>query len=254
MTHLGVAHLIALSGYHLGLLGAIIMGILNLPYRFLQPSFFPFRNRLFDLGLAGAVLLFAYLFFVDAPPSLIRAYGMLAAGLFLLWRHLRIVNFAALFLTLFILLVLLPPLALSIGFWFSAAGVFFIFLILRHLKLHPWAMLLVLHLSLFPLMLPVVHLVFDPFTPYQLLSIPLSLGFVLFYPLSMALHLVGSGALLDPWLVTLFTLPITPVPLHTPGWFIALYALASLLAMRFSAAFYLVLGMGLGFTLYALFL
>ena len=253
VTHLGIAHLIALSGFHLGLLGAMIMGMLSGPYRFLQQRFFPFRNRLFDLGLVSALLLLAYLLFVNAPPSLVRAYGMLAVGFFLLWRHIRIVNFAALFLTLFILIVIIPGLMLSIGFWFSAAGVFFIFLILRHLKLPPWGIVVALHLLLFPLMLPVVHLVFEPFSPYQLLSIPLSLLFIPFYPLVMLLHLVGLGGLLDPWLTALFTLPIEPAPLTTPPWFAIVYALTALTAIHFALAFYLLIAMGVGLMLYALF-
>ncbi len=253
VTHLGIAHLIALSGFHLGLLGAIIVGLLSPLYRFVQARYFPYRNRLFDLGMLSAALLFGYLIFTDTPPSLVRAYGMLAVGLFMLWRHLHVLNFGLLFVTLLLLVAIMPSLLLSIGFWLSAAGVFFIFLVVRHVKVGVWKMVLVLHLLLFLLMLPVVHLIFEPFTPYQLLSIPLSLVFVLFYPVSMGLHLAGFGGVMDGMLTALFTLPVTATPLTTPEWFAALYALACLLAMRFRAAFFAAVLLATGFLLYALF-
>ena len=41
---LGVSHLVALSGFHLGILWGLVYGLLLLPYRFLQQKYFPYRH------------------------------------------------------------------------------------------------------------------------------------------------------------------------------------------------------------------
>jgi competence protein ComEC len=56
-------------------------------------------------------------------------------------------------------------------------------------------------------MLPIVHTVFGVTTLWQLLSPLLSLLFIPFYPLVIALHCIGFGGVLDDSLIKLFTLP-----------------------------------------------
>lgn len=203
ISDLGISHLIALSGYHLGFLGGIVLLLLRFPYAFLQQRFFPYRNRTFDLAALSAALLFGYMLFVGSPPSLLRAYGMLLVGLVLFSRWIDLFSFAALFVTLGLLVALMPGLLFSVGFWFSAAGVFYIYLFLHYFKhWHPVKTLLALNLFIFAAMLPVVHFIFTKFTLYQLLSPVISLLFALFYPVEIVLHLIGMGSVLDTLLLT----------------------------------------------------
>ena len=55
-NRLGLAHIIAISGYHLGVLSAFLFALFAPPYRFLQSRFFSYRNEFYDLG--AIILLF----------------------------------------------------------------------------------------------------------------------------------------------------------------------------------------------------
>jgi len=68
------------------------------------------------------------------------------------------------------------------------------------------------------LMIPVVHLVFDVWSPWQLLSPIISMFFVLFYPVAIVLHLVGIGGLLDS-VVDFLDMDFTTIHFKTPLWF-----------------------------------
>ena len=52
---LGVSHLVALSGFHLGILWGLVYGLLLLLYRPLQQKYFPYRHALFDVGMVAMV-------------------------------------------------------------------------------------------------------------------------------------------------------------------------------------------------------
>ncbi|NPA28175.1 MAG: hypothetical protein GXN91_03910, partial [Epsilonproteobacteria bacterium] len=77
ISNLGVSHLVAMSGFHLGILWMIIYGILYFPYRFLQTRFFPWRYRTIDLGIITLLILAFFVLLVGAPAAIIRAYIML---------------------------------------------------------------------------------------------------------------------------------------------------------------------------------
>ena len=53
VSFLGVSHLVALSGFHLGILWGLVYGLLLLIYGPLQQKFFPYRHALFDVGLVA---------------------------------------------------------------------------------------------------------------------------------------------------------------------------------------------------------
>jgi competence protein ComEC len=55
ISMLGVSHLVALSGFHLGILWGLVYGMLLLLYRPLQQKFFPYRHALFDVGLIAVI-------------------------------------------------------------------------------------------------------------------------------------------------------------------------------------------------------
>ena len=206
-SNLGISHLLAISGFHIGILSTLLFFILKPIYRFLQNRFFPYTNEKLDLFLVVAVILFSYLLFLDSPPSLIRAFGMLIVGFVLYDRGIKIVSMQTLFLTLTVLLVFFPRLFFSIGFFLSAAGVFYIFLFLIHFKdlSKKWQFIL-LPIWVYMLMLPLSLMLFHNFTLYHPLSIIWTLLFTLFYPLSILLHVIGFAYLFDDTLLWLIEL------------------------------------------------
>ena len=246
---LGVSHLVALSGFHLGILWGLVYGILLLFYKPLQQRYFPYRYALLDLGLVTVCVLGIYVWFVGFPPSLVRSYAMLVTGWAVLLMGIELLSFAFLSLVAALLLVCFPSLAVSLSFWFSVAGVFYIFLLLQYAKQSPaWLItLLFIPAGIFLLMLPVVHTVFGVTSPYQLLSPLLSVLFILFYPLTMLLHLLGEGGLFDPVLLWLFSLPKTGEEHFLSLWLGAGYVLLSLAAIRWRRAFYALLVTALGY-------
>ncbi|MCF6245670.1 MAG: ComEC/Rec2 family competence protein, partial [Sulfurovum sp.] len=207
---LGVSHLVALSGFHLGILWGLVYGVLYFFYRPLQQKFFPFRQALFDVGLLAIFLLGLYVWFVGSPPSLLRSYAMVFVGWGVLLLGMELLSFTFLTSIMLILVTLFPSLLVSLSFWLSVAGVFYIFQLLQYTKhLNKWLIsFLVIPLGIFVLMQPVVHVVFGMTSSYQLFSPLLSILFVPFYPLVMCLHLLGIGDVLDGALQWLFSLPV----------------------------------------------
>jgi len=206
---LGVSHLVALSGFHLSILWVVVYGLLLLLYQPLQQRYFPYRYSLIDLGILTIILLFGYLWFVEFPPSLLRSFAMLLIAWMALLLGIELVSFGLLGFIVIVLLALFPRLIVSLGFWFSVSGVFYIYLILHWSKrVHKYIISFIfIPLGIFILMQPIVHALFGITTLWQLLSPPLSLLFTLFYPLVIALHLISMGGVMDSWLVWLFSLP-----------------------------------------------
>jgi competence protein ComEC len=252
IAKLGVSHLVALSGFHLSILWGLLYALLLFYYRPLQQRYFPYRYTLIDIGIVVLGLLGLYVWFVGAPPSLLRSYLMLAVGWGVVIMGLELLSFEFLFAVMLILLVLSPSLLVSLSFWLSVAGVFYIFLLLHYFgEMNRWLMLfIVVPVGIFLLMLPLTHGIFGATTPCQLLSPILSLLFVPFYPLAMLLHLAGEGALLDSWLMSLFDLGCSGFESLLPTWVVAGYLGLSVAAIRYRIAWYGVLAMALIYSLY----
>jgi competence protein ComEC len=201
-SQLGVSHLLAISGFHLGVLSALLFFILRPIYTFFQNLYFPYRNSKIDLLSFIAIILFVYLVFLDFPPSLLRAYAMLIIGFILHDRGFKIISMQTLFLTMAILMVFFPRLAFSIGFYLSVFGVFYIFLFLLHYeKLSKIWQFLLLPIWVYFMMLPFSLYIFSSFSIYHPLSILWTSLFTLFYPVSIFLHLISQGDLLDSLLL-----------------------------------------------------
>jgi len=208
-SQLGISHLIAISGFHLGVLSALLFFLIKYPYKFLQNKYFPYRSYKLDSFFAIAIVLFSYLLFLDSPPSLLRAFVMLLIGFILYDREIEILSMQTLVLTIIIVLSLFPRLYFSLGFWLSVSGVFYIFLFLIHFKDRSkiWQFL-VLPFWVYLLMLPLSLTIFSNFSLYHPLSIIWTSLFSIFYPLAMILHAIGFGGLLDfilRWLIDLDT-------------------------------------------------
>lgn len=207
LSTLGISHLLAISGFHLGVLSAVLFFLARPAYRFFQRRYFPYAHANRDTFVFVACCLFFYMVFLDTPPSLLRAFGMLVVGFVLYDRGFEIVSMQTLFCTVVLLLSLFPKLFFALGFWLSAAGVFYIFLFLLYFKHKAklWQFF-VLPFWVYALMLPYSLYFFGNFGVYHPLSIVWTVLFTLFYPLSIALHAIGFGTVFDPLLEMLLSL------------------------------------------------
>jgi len=197
-SNLGVSHLIAISGFHLGVLSAVLFFLFKGPYRLLQNRYFPYRSFKVDSFIFIILVLLSYLLFLDTPPSLLRAFVMLLIGFILYDRGIEILSMQTLLLTVITILALFPRLFFSLGFWLSSSGVFYIFLFLIHYKhLSKFLQFLLLPLWVYLLMLPFSLVIFGNFSLYHPLSILWTSLFTLFYPLSIVFHILNIGDILD---------------------------------------------------------
>ncbi len=256
VSNLGVSHLVALSGFHLGILWVLLFGVLYFPYKALQERFFPWRNRNIDLGFITLLLLAFYVIFVGAPASLLRSYIMLLLGWFMIVLGLELVSFEFLSFTLLLILLFNPKLIASLGLLLSFAGVFYIFLMLKWLRgFSPWFISLVaIPVGIFLLMFPIGHFFFGNTSIWQLLSPPLSVAFIVFYPISALLHFLGFGSLFDPALYKLFSMPLHAIKIAMPLWLMGAYLISSFLAIFSKKAFYFTLAFAGAITFYYIYL
>ena len=233
ISALGVNHLTALSGFHLGILSAVIILIVAPIYRFFQAKYYPYRSRYNDIGAIVLMLLFIYIYITGYPPSLLRAYSMMVVGWLALVWGVEIFSFTTLTSAVLLLLILMPHFLVSKAFWLSVAGVMYIFIILTNfVKIHSWIVkFIILPIGIFIFMAPVVHTIFPDTTLYQLISPILSVAFIIFYPLSIILHIIGLGGVFDSLLIKLFTLNIQIYSVTVPLWFTIPYLLLSILSI-----------------------
>lgn len=252
IAKLGVSHLVALSGFHLGILWGLIYGLLLLIYRPFQQMFFPYRQALFDVGLIAMSILGSYVWFVDFPPSLVRSYAMVFVGWVVLLLGMELLSFTFLTTITLILVGMFPSLLVSLSFALSVAGVFYIFLLLQYTKqMQTWIItLFVIPLGIFILMLPVVHYTFGVTNVYQLLSPGLSLLFILFYPLVILLHSVGYGDILDTVLLYIFALPKQGTEHYIPLMGLVGYIVLSMGAIWYKQLFLLLMAFAIGYGVY----
>jgi competence protein ComEC len=236
-----MSHLVALSGFHLSILWGLVYGLLMLGYRPLQQRYFPYRHVLMDVGAFAMLTLGVYLWFVDFPPSLVRSYVMVFLGWIVLLLGMELLSFMFLGTVVFGLLAMFPSLLVSLSFWLSVAGVFYIFLLLQYTKqVNKWVIaMFVIPVGIFVLMLPFVHSTFGVTSGYQLVSSLLSLLFVPFYSLVMFLHLIGMGDLFDSTMLWVFSLPKQSTMELLPVWLVGSYIVLSLFAIGSKKVFYI---------------
>ena len=240
ISALGVSHLVALSGFHLGILWLIVFGVLYIPYRAFQQKYFPWRNRNIDLGFVTLVILLVFLLFTGAPPALTRSYVMLTIGWLILILGLELISFQFLAFAMLVILAFAPKLIASLGLLLSFSGVFYIFLVIKWLKNYSaWFITLVgIPVGIFLLMFPIAHFFFTTTTIWQLMSPPLSVLFMIFYPLVAVLHFIGLGGVFDTALSALFNLPNSSVDVVLPMPLIVLYVVMSIESIFSKRVFY----------------
>lgn len=231
-SNLGISHLIAISGFHLGVLSTLLYFIIKPIYRFFQNKFFPYRNSKVDIFILVAVALFTYMLFLESPPSLVRSFGMFMVGFILYDRGMKILSMQTLIVTILLLLAFFPRLFFSLGFWLSSSGVFYIFLFLIHFKrLNIYLQMIGISIFVYLAMLPISLYIFQNFSLYHPLSIIISLLFTPFYPLSIALHIIGFGDLFDTFLLSLMSLGKEGIKTQLSVYLFALHFLISFIAI-----------------------
>ncbi|GAA8242767.1 ComEC/Rec2 family competence protein [Helicobacter pylori] len=253
---LGINHLLAISGFHLGILSASVYFLFSLFYTPLQKRYFPYRNAFYDIGVLVWVFLLGYLLLLDFLPSFFRAFLMGLLGFLACFFGVRLLSFKLLTLACCIAIALLPKLLFSVGFLLSVCGVWYIFLFLKHTQaffktssfLVRSFQVISLSVLVFLNMLIIAHAFFPMFSPYQLFSIPLGLIFIVFFPLSLFLHAVGLGSLLDSILNMPLTIPTIFV--FSPLWLLGAHLFLTILSARFFKVYLSMNVLSAGFFLY----
>ncbi|MFP6054482.1 ComEC/Rec2 family competence protein [Helicobacter pylori] len=253
---LGINHLLAISGFHLGILSMSVYFLFSLFYTPLQKRYFPYRNAFYDIGVLVWVFLLGYLLLLDFLPSFFRAFLMGLLGFLACFFGVRLLSFKLLVLACCIAIALLPKLLFSVGFLLSVCGVWYIFLFLKHTQIFfkDYSFLMrsfqaiSLSVLVFLNMLIIAHAFFPMFSPYQLFSIPLGLIFIVFFPLSLFLHAVGLGSLLDHILSMPLTIPTISVP--SPLWLLGVHLCLTILSARFFKVYLSMNVLSAGFFLY----
>ncbi|MFP6250450.1 ComEC/Rec2 family competence protein [Helicobacter pylori] len=253
---LGINHLLAISGFHLGILSASVYFLFSLFYTPLQKRYFPYRNAFYDIGVLVWVFLLGYLLLLDFLPSFFRAFLMGLLGFLACFFGVRLLSFKLLVLACCIAIALLPKLLFSVGFLLSVCGVWYIFLFLKHTQiffknssfLARSFQVISLSALVFLNMLIIAHAFFPMFSPYQLFSIPLGLIFIVFFPLSLFLHAVGLGSLLDRLLSMPLTIPTISV--SSPLWLLGAHLFLTILSTHSFKVYLSMNVLSAGFFLY----
>jgi competence protein ComEC len=228
----GISHLIAISGFHLGIISFVLYFLLHIIYSSIHQNYFPYRNKRFDLMLIVSIILFGYLVFVNIVPSLLRSFVMFIFGLFLLRNNIKLFSFETLLIIVLIILALFPKLLFSLSLWFSVVGVFYIYLFIQYFKdLNRYFSFILFNFWIYLAINPIVHHFFATTSLEQLYSPILTILFTIFYPLSLFLHLITYGGLLDPILTFGLNFPISSYDKFTPSWFFVLYIVISFLSI-----------------------
>lgn len=225
----GSAHIVAISGFHIGIIFAFVFTFIVPILRFFQDRFFPYRNIYKDVNWAIFVLLVFYLFLLDFTPSFLRSLIMSFIIYVFLLRNYEIINFATLLFTFLICVAFSPKIVFNIGFYFSCMGVLYIYLYLVHFshikfkKFNLFVHWILLNFWTFFGMNFIVYYFFSTFSIQQMAVIPLGAIFVIFYPLSVFLHLIGEGGLFDFYMINFlkFNLPTANI---YPSFFIFILA------------------------------
>ena len=251
---LGISHLIAISGFHLGVLSVVLFMLFRIPYKFLQNRYFPYRSYTRDMFILTASLLLGYTLFLGAPPSLLRAFVMLVVGFTLYDRGIKIISMQTLLLTVLLILALFPRLFFAIGFWLSVAGVFYIFLFMIYYKHRSkvWQFF-ALPVFVYVTMLPYSLNIFGNFSLWHPFSVVLTILFTLFYPLSILLHIIGFADALDGVLQALLSVTQTTAIVQLPSGVLIGFVTLSVAAIWSRLLFYCLQVCGISLFIYAIY-
>ncbi len=251
ITAYGIAHVVALSGFHIVVLSFVIYWILYFPYSFLQNRYFPYRNRRFDILLITMAILFYYLLLTDIVPSLLRAFVLFSLGLYLLRSNIKVISYLTLFYTFLIVIALFPQYIFNIGFWFSIFAVFYIYLFIQYFKNGNKILLYIFfNIWMFLIFNPIVHYFFAQTAIEQFYSIPITIFFTIFYPLEIVAHIFNISSYFDNYLKIFLENKIYVYEVFTPLYFFILYILFSFFSIWSKKYFFILNILMIGFNFY----
>ena len=251
ITAYGIAHVVALSGFHIVVLSFVIYWILYFPYSFLQNRYFPYRNRRFDILLITMAILFYYLLLTDIVPSLLRAFVLFSLGLYLLRSNIKVITYLTLFYTFLIVIALFPQYIFNIGFWFSIFAVFYIYLFIQYFKNGNKILLYIFfNIWMFLIFNPIVHFFFAQTAIEQFYSIPITIFFTIFYPLEIVAHIFDFSIYFDKFLKIFLENKIYVYEVFTPLYFFILYILFSFFSIWSKKSFFILNILMIGFNFY----
>ena len=237
-TNYGIAHVIALSGFHLAVLSFTIYWVLYYPYSFIHQKYLPFRNKKYDLILISIVFLFYYLILTDIIPSLLRAFVMLILTIYFLRSNIKIITYMNLYFTFLIVIAFFPQFLFSLGFWFSIIAVFYIFLFIQYFKdLNKFFLIIFFDFWMFLVFNPIVHFYFPQTTYEQFLSIPINILFGIFYVFEIFAHLFGFGGYFDEYIKIFLSYKMNVFNVVTPFYFLVIYMICSIASVFNKKAF-----------------
>ncbi|MDD2509331.1 MAG: ComEC/Rec2 family competence protein [Aliarcobacter skirrowii] len=251
ITAYGIAHVVALSGFHLAVLSFVIYWILYYPYKFLQDRFFSYRNRRYDILLITIFIMFYYLILTEIVPSLLRAFVLFCIGIFLLRSNIKIFSYITLLYTFLIVIAIFPKFIFSIGFWFSIFAVFYIYLFIQYFKnINRVVLYLFFNVWMFLIFNPIVHYFFPQTAIEQFYSIPITILFTIFYPLEIVAHIFNFSIYFDEFLKIFLENKIEVYEVFTPFYFFILYIIFSFLSIWSKKSFFVLNILMIGFNFY----
>lgn len=251
ITAYGIAHVVALSGFHLAVLSFVIYSLLYYPYKFLQDRFFSYRNRRYDILLITIFIMLYYLILTDIVPSLLRAFVLFCMGIFLLRSNIKIFSYTTLLYTFLIVIAIFPKFIFSIGFWFSIFAVFYIYLFIQYFKnINRVVLYLFFNVWMFLIFNPIVHYFFPQTAIEQFYSIPITILFTIFYPLEIVAHIFNFSIYFDEFLKIFLENKIEVYEVFTPFYFFILYIIFSFLSIWSKKSFFVLNILMIGFNFY----
>ena len=237
VSNWGVAHLIAISGYHLGVISAVCFFLLKLVFKPIYARYLPYRSYIFDFTIVIFLVLCFYFYMIGFIASFLRAFLMSVAGFYMICKKIKILNFYTLFGVILFSIALFPQLLFSVGFYFSCLGVFYIFVYLLYFapKFNLVANSLLLNLYVFFAMEVAVLYFFPLISLLQFSVLAINYLFGVFYPLSFLLHLFGYGDIFDEILSKMLAFRLAQGSLHISTFIFLLYNTCALLSLKFKA-------------------
>jgi len=223
VSNWGVAHLIAISGYHLGVISAVCFFLLKLVFKPIYARYMPYRSYIFDFTIAVFLVLCFYFYMIGFIASFLRAFLMSVAGFYMICKKIKILNFYTLFGVILFSVALFPQLLFSVGFYFSCLGVFYIFVYLLYFA------------PKFNLLANSLLLIFPLISLLQLSVLAINYLFGVFYPLSFLLHLFGYGGIFDEILSKMLAFRLSSNSLHISTFIFLLYNAITLLCVKFKS-------------------
>ncbi|WP_431339749.1 ComEC/Rec2 family competence protein [Campylobacter majalis] len=234
ITKWGASHLIAISGYHLGLILSVFYLFLMPAFKMIYARFCPWRNFKIDIFCISLLFLSGYFWILGVVPSFFRAFVLVLIGFYFAYKNIKILNFETLFIVVAICICVYPSLILNIGFYLSVVGVFYIYLYLHHFRdvCGKMAHIFCLNIYMFFVM-QVCVLYFFPLISFQQFGVlGLNFVFLLFYPISVLLHIFGYGWLMDEILLKFLATDLNHVNAEISTFEFIVYNILSIFAIR----------------------